>query len=51
MANVSEPAFACRNSWGISSAQRPRIKAYLASDRRIPFNQWGIFRYYKELDA
>ena len=32
-------------------AQRPRIKAYLASDRRIPFNQWGIFRYYKELDA
>ena len=32
-------------------AQRPRIKAYLASDRRIPFNEWGIFRYYKELDA
>jgi glutathione S-transferase len=32
-------------------AQRPRIKAYLASDRRIPFNESGIFRYYKELDA
>jgi glutathione S-transferase len=32
-------------------AKRPRIKAYLASDRRIPFNQWGIYRYYKELDA
>jgi glutathione S-transferase len=32
-------------------AQRPRIKAYLASDRRIPFNEWGIFRHYKELDA
>ena len=32
-------------------AQRPRIKAYLASDRRIPFNQWGVYRYYKELDA
>jgi glutathione S-transferase len=32
-------------------AQRPRIKAYLASERRIPFNEWGIFRYYKELDA
>jgi len=32
-------------------AQRPRIKAYLASDRRIPFNQWGIYRFYKELDA
>jgi glutathione S-transferase len=29
---------------------RPRIAAYLASDRRIPFNQWGIFRYYPELD-
>jgi glutathione S-transferase len=32
-------------------AERPRIKAYLSSKRRIPFNQWGIFRYYRELDA
>ena len=32
-------------------AKRPRIKAYLASARRIPFSQWGIYRYYKELDA
>ncbi len=32
-------------------AKRPRIKAYLASERRIPFSQWGIYRYYKELDA
>jgi glutathione S-transferase len=32
-------------------AKRPRIKAYLASERRIPFNEWGIFRRYKELDA
>ena len=32
-------------------AKRPRIAAYLASDRRIPFNQMGIFRHYKELDA
>jgi glutathione S-transferase len=32
-------------------ASRPRIKAYLASERRIPFNEWGIFRSYKELDA
>lgn len=31
-------------------AERPRIKAYLASDRRIPFNQEGIFRRYPELD-
>jgi glutathione S-transferase len=29
---------------------RPRIKAYLASERRIAFNEWGIFRRYKELD-
>jgi glutathione S-transferase len=32
-------------------ASRPRIKAYLASARRIPFSQWGIYRYFKELDA
>jgi glutathione S-transferase len=32
-------------------AARPRIAAYLASPRRIPFNQQGIFRHYKELDA
>jgi glutathione S-transferase len=31
-------------------ARRPRIAAYLSSDRRIPFNQEGIFRHYKELD-
>ena len=29
----------------------PNIKAYLASDRRIAFNQEGIFRHYPELDA
>jgi glutathione S-transferase len=32
-------------------ASRPNIKAYLASERRIPFNEQGIFRRYKELDA
>src|SRR6201995_5410951 len=32
-------------------ASRPNIKAYLASERRIPFNEDGIFRYYKELDS
>jgi glutathione S-transferase len=32
-------------------AARPNIKAYLASERRIPFNEQGIFRHYKELDA
>lgn len=32
-------------------AIRPNIKAYLASERRIPFNEEGIFRHYKELDV
>lgn len=32
-------------------ASRPRIAAYLASNRRIPFNQHGIFRHYPELDS
>ncbi|WP_191084578.1 glutathione S-transferase [Roseococcus microcysteis] len=31
-------------------AARPRIAAYLASERRIPFNEYGIFRNYPELD-
>ena len=31
-------------------AKRPRIAAYLASKRRLPFSQWGIYRYFKELD-
>jgi glutathione S-transferase len=30
---------------------RPRIAAYLASPRRVPFNENGIFRKYPELDA
>ncbi|HTH98183.1 MAG TPA: glutathione S-transferase [Stellaceae bacterium] len=33
-----------------SVANRPRIKAYLASPRRIPFNKSGVFRHYPELD-
>jgi len=31
-------------------AKRPNIARYLASDRRIPFNETGIFRHYPELD-
>ncbi|HTP25260.1 MAG TPA: glutathione S-transferase [Anaeromyxobacteraceae bacterium] len=31
-------------------AARPRIAAYLASDRRKPFGDQGIFRHYPELD-
>lgn len=32
-------------------AKRPRIAAYLASERRIALNEAGIFRRYEELDA
>ena len=31
-------------------AARPRLKKYLASKRRLPFNRQGIFRHYPELD-
>ncbi len=34
-----------------SVAARKRLKAYLESDRRIPFNEQGIFRHYSELDG
>jgi glutathione S-transferase len=33
-----------------SIEQRPNIARYLASERRIPFNESGIFRNYPELD-
>jgi glutathione S-transferase len=32
-------------------AARPRVAAYLASERRVPFNETGIFRRYPELDG
>lgn len=32
-------------------AGRDGIKAYCASDRRVPFNEDGIFRHYPELDS
>jgi glutathione S-transferase len=31
--------------------KRPRLAAYLASPRRLPFNEQGIFRHYEELDG
>lgn len=31
-------------------AQRPKLAAYLASERRLAFNEKGIFRHYPELD-
>ncbi len=32
-------------------ADRPKISAYLKSERRLAFNEDGIFRHYPELDA
>lgn len=32
-------------------AARPNIAAYIASPRRIPFNDKGVFRHYPELDG
>jgi glutathione S-transferase len=32
-------------------AARPRLRAYLASARHVPFNEDGIFRHYPELDG
>ena len=32
-------------------AKRPHIAAYLASDRRLPHSESGIFRHYPELEA
>ena len=31
-------------------AERPRLRKYLRSKRRIQFNRQGIFRHYPELD-
>ena len=31
--------------------ERPRLRAYLASERRVPFKETGIFRRYSELDG
>lgn len=40
-----------RNLRKLQETARKRLAPYLASARRIPFNQSGIFRYYPELDA
>ncbi|WP_110641938.1 glutathione S-transferase [Salinicola sp. CPA57] len=32
-------------------SQRPRLSAYLTSDRRLDFNDSGVFRHYPELDT
>jgi len=32
-------------------SELPTLRAYLESDRRLPFNEQGIFRHYPELDG
>ena len=32
-------------------ANEKRIKEYLASERRLPFGENGVFRHYPELDS
>ncbi len=46
-----EPRIARLQQLKVRVAERPRIAAYLESERRIAFNQSGIFRDYPELDA
>ena len=57
MAHAFPPAFAAPASatprWPRSpprSPSAPNIARYLASERRIPFNEFGVFRRYPELD-
>jgi glutathione S-transferase len=45
------PKLPCLGALRAEIAARPRIAAYLASERREPFNESGIFRHYPELDA
>ncbi|MEO8408254.1 MAG: glutathione S-transferase family protein [Oxalobacteraceae bacterium] len=44
------PVYPCLMALHQSVASRPRIAAYLASNRRLPFNRQGIFRHYAQLD-
>lgn len=32
-------------------AMRPKLVQYLASSKRVPFNEYGLFRHYPELDV
>ena len=47
----AEPAYPLLVALHDRVAGLPRIAAYLASSRRIPFNEQGIFRHYPELDG
>jgi glutathione S-transferase len=46
-----EPRYPALRRLHDAVAALPGIRAYLASDRRLPFNTDGIFRRYPELDA
>ena len=41
----------CKNLEKLRDRVKTRLAGYLASPRRIPFNQSGLFRRYPELDA
>ena len=45
------PAYPLMMALNAQVAARPNIARYLASKRRIPFNEDGIFRHYRELDG
>lgn len=46
-----EPEYSRLSALHDRVAKRPRLAAYLASERRLAFNQQGIFRHYPELDG
>lgn len=45
-----EPELPHALALAVQVAQRPNIAAYLASPRRLPFNENDVFRHYPELD-
>ena len=46
----AEPRYPALAALAASVAAHPNVAAYLASERRIPFNELGVFRRYPELD-
>lgn len=52
-ASMRKLAPACPQLMALSRrvGERPALKAYLASPRRLAFNEEGIFRHYPELEA
>ncbi len=46
-----EPDFPRLSAMHDLVAALPHVAAYLESDRRIPFNEHGVFRHYPELDG